>query len=142
MAKRRVGSKEQRVGSYVMINCELNYLLNANIWLTNALDTTCTYRPRKIKYIIAVCVLRSKTNMVSSQTSQVRLIKSVKTNAKKQNGRKAVLVVRRLIDDKGFHTRTEVDIKSNRVAEVMQEINSDVQEISLRTTPPVVRSIL
>jgi hypothetical protein len=85
-----------------------------------------------------VCVLRSKTNNFASQQSQVRLIKSVKANAKKQNSRKVVLVVRRLIDDKGFHTKTEVDIKSNRVAEVMREINSDVQGISLRTTPPVV----
>lgn len=89
-----------------------------------------------------VYVLRSTTKIVFSQKSQVRLIKSVKSDSKKQSGRKAVLVVRRLIDDKGFHTKTEVDLKSNRVAEVMREINSDVEEISLRTIPPVVRDIL
>lgn len=50
------------------------------------------------------------------------------------------MVVRRLIDDKGFHTKTEVDIKSRRVAQVMQEINSDVEDISLKTNPPVVSS--
>lgn len=75
---------------------------------------------------------------MNSQKSQYRLIKTEKSDVKKQNGRKAVLVVRRLIDEKGFHTSTEVDIKSGWVAEAMQEINADVEGISLRTTPPMV----
>ena len=50
------------------------------------------------------------------------------------------MVVRRLIDEKGFHTKTEVDIKSKHVAEAMQDINSDVEDISLRESPPVVSS--
>ncbi|KAI8223531.1 ATP-dependent zinc metalloprotease FtsH [Colletotrichum sp. SAR 10_86] len=52
--------------------------------------------------------------------------------------KKAVLMVRRLINDKGIHTETKIDIKSKRVAQVMQEINADVEEVSLKTNPPVV----
>ncbi len=74
-----------------------------------------------------------------SQTSRSRLIKSVKSDTKR-NARKVVLVVRRMMDDRGFHIKTEVDIKSSRVAQVMRDINSDVEGISLRTTPPVVSS--
>ncbi|KAK1965454.1 P-loop containing nucleoside triphosphate hydrolase protein [Colletotrichum sublineola] len=42
------------------------------------------------------------------------------------------------MDEKGFHAKTEVDIKSRHIAQVMQEINSDVEDISLKSNPPVV----
>ncbi|KAF4820558.1 ATP-dependent zinc metalloprotease FtsH [Colletotrichum siamense] len=72
------------------------------------------------------------------RAGQIRLIKSEKSNIGKQNRKKAVLMVRRLINDKGIHTETKIDIKSKRVAQVMQEINADVEEVSLKTNPPVV----
>ncbi|KAF3801960.1 putative inactive ATP-dependent zinc metalloprotease FTSHI 3 [Colletotrichum gloeosporioides] len=72
------------------------------------------------------------------RTSQVRLIKSVKSDAKKQNSRKAILRVRRLMDDNGVHIRTEVDIQSKRISQVIQEINTDVEGISPNRNPPVV----
>lgn len=62
----------------------------------------------------------------------------MKSDTKKQNGRKALLRVRRLMDETGFHTKTEVDIKSSRLTQVMREINSDVEDISLKSNPPVV----
>lgn len=73
-----------------------------------------------------------------SQSGQTRLIKTIKSNVKRQSGRKAVLVVRRIINEKGLLMNTEVDIKSRHVTQVMQEINSDVEDISLKTNPPVV----
>lgn len=45
------------------------------------------------------------------------------------------MVVRRLIDVKGFHTGTEIDIKSGRLAKVLQEINPDVEGVSLTALP-------
>ncbi|KAH0432949.1 hypothetical protein CcaCcLH18_06064 [Colletotrichum camelliae] len=69
---------------------------------------------------------------------QVRLVKSIKSDTKKQNKRKAVLRVRRLVDENGVHNKTEVDIKSKHISQVMQEINPDVESISLKKNPPVV----
>lgn len=45
------------------------------------------------------------------------------------------MVVRRIIDGKGFHTGTEVDIKSGRLAKVLQELNPDVEGVSLTAIP-------
>ncbi|KAJ3957198.1 hypothetical protein N0V92_006230 [Colletotrichum tropicale] len=42
------------------------------------------------------------------------------------------------MDENGVHTKTEVDIKSKRISQVMQEINPDVENISLIKNPPVV----
>ncbi|KAK3389893.1 P-loop containing nucleoside triphosphate hydrolase protein [Podospora didyma] len=42
------------------------------------------------------------------------------------------------MDSKGYHIRTDVDIKSHLLIEVLREINFDVEDISLLTTPPVV----
>ncbi|KAF5010744.1 hypothetical protein FDECE_3099 [Fusarium decemcellulare] len=72
------------------------------------------------------------------QNSHVRLIKSVKQERKKFARRRVVLVVRRLVDGKGFHIGTEVDIESKHVTEAMRDINSDVEDISLSGSPPVV----
>ncbi|KAK7702860.1 hypothetical protein SLS64_009471 [Diaporthe eres] len=74
-------------------------------------------------------------NFTSRQTSQTRLVKSGKSNIDAKSSRKATLVVRRLIDGKGFHTGTEVDIKSSRLAKVLQEINPDVEGVSLTAIP-------
>ena len=56
----------------------------------------------------------------------------------KRGSQKAVLVVRRIFDSKGFLTNTEVDIKSEKVSNVMLEINADVEGLSLRKNPPLV----
>lgn len=72
---------------------------------------------------------------MSRQTSQTRLVKSGKSNIDVKSSRKATLVVRRLIDGKGFHTGTEVDIKSSRLAKVLQEVNPDVEGVSLTAIP-------
>lgn len=72
---------------------------------------------------------------MSSQTSQTRLVKSGKSNIDSKSSRKATLVVRRLIDGKGFHIGTEVDIKSSRLAKVLQETNPDVEGVSLTAIP-------
>ncbi|KAK3315617.1 P-loop containing nucleoside triphosphate hydrolase protein [Apodospora peruviana] len=68
---------------------------------------------------------------------RVVLVKSLKPDVKK-HGRKVLAVVRRITDEKGFLTKTEVDIKSEVLARIMEEINADVEGISLRTKPPVV----
>jgi len=73
-----------------------------------------------------------------STQGQVRLVKTTKPESRKQS-RNALLVVRRLINTKGIHTHTEVDVKSGLLAEVMLEINIGVEGISLRGNPPVVK---
>lgn len=79
-------------------------------------------------------------NVLSSQTSQTRLVKSGRSNLDTKSSRKATLVVRRLIDVKGFHTGTDVDIKSKRIAKVLQEYNPDVEGVSLTAVPLQVRT--
>lgn len=44
-------------------------------------------------------------------------------------------MIRRLIDVKGFHTGTDVDIKSKRIAKVLQESDPDVEGVSLTAVP-------
>ncbi|KAK0743541.1 P-loop containing nucleoside triphosphate hydrolase protein [Schizothecium vesticola] len=72
------------------------------------------------------------------QTGQTRLVKTERSELKRQSGRKGVLCVRRIFDNKGLLTKTDVDIKSSHVATAMQDMHSDVDGISLRTRPPVV----
>ncbi|KAF8521951.1 P-loop containing nucleoside triphosphate hydrolase protein [Hysterangium stoloniferum] len=56
---------------------------------------------------------------------------------KKQNNKKKhVLVVRRIINYKGQHQGTEVDIKSPVLCEVLQEINKGVEGLKLNRSPP------
>lgn len=74
----------------------------------------------------------------SSQNSKSTLVKSVKSDLDRQNRRKPVLVVRRVIDGKGFHTKTEADIRSQHVALAMREMHKDVEDVSLRAKPPMV----
>ncbi|KAJ7054051.1 P-loop containing nucleoside triphosphate hydrolase protein [Mycena amicta] len=59
---------------------------------------------------------------------------------KKLNSKKPVLVVRRLIDEKGRHTETEVDIKSGALCRVLLEINSDVEGLTLTYHNPVMET--
>ncbi|KAJ7762396.1 P-loop containing nucleoside triphosphate hydrolase protein [Mycena maculata] len=60
--------------------------------------------------------------------------------AKKLSNKKPVLVVRRLIDDKGRHNGTEVDVKSVGLCQVLLELNADVEGFSLTFHNPVIQS--
>ncbi|KAJ6623166.1 P-loop containing nucleoside triphosphate hydrolase protein [Mycena sp. CBHHK59/15] len=57
---------------------------------------------------------------------------------KKLSNKKPVLIIRRLIDEKGRHTGTEIDIKSTILCQVLLEINSDVEGLTLTANNPVI----
>jgi hypothetical protein len=85
-----------------------------------------------------VLLAEGVSDAFNSQSSQKRLIKSAKNDIKKYSSKKAVLIVRRIINEKGQHTDTEVDIRSRWLAQVMQKINGDVEGLSLKKFPPCV----
>ena len=58
---------------------------------------------------------------------------------KKLDKKKPVLVERRIINYKGVHTHTEVDIKSHALRDLLIDINKDVEGLSLKKEPPFVR---
>lgn len=66
-----------------------------------------------------------------------KLKKSAKPE-KKKGKETSVIVVRRRIDHKGRHFETAIDVYSPIVAEVLSEINENVQRTKLKNTPPVV----
>lgn len=53
--------------------------------------------------------------------------------------KKPVLVERRIINHKGIHTHTEVDVKSQKLRDILIDINKDVEGLSLKKEPPFVR---
>ena len=61
---------------------------------------------------------------------------------KKLDKKKPVLVERRIINYKGIHTHTEVDIKSIALRDVLIDINKDVEGLSLKKEPPFVRNFV
>ncbi|PBK97441.1 P-loop containing nucleoside triphosphate hydrolase protein [Armillaria gallica] len=68
-----------------------------------------------------------------------RTSKSVNSKAKSTNNKKPVLFVRRIIDDKGRYDRTEVDVLSRRLRDVLTEINHDVLQFRLVGDPATAR---
>ncbi|KAJ7492123.1 P-loop containing nucleoside triphosphate hydrolase protein [Mycena latifolia] len=60
--------------------------------------------------------------------------------AKKLSSKKPVLVVRRIIDEKGRHSGTEVDIKSVPLCQLLLDINTDVEGLTLTFNNPVIQS--
>ena len=74
------------------------------------------------------------------RTYTIKHIKSGKPD-KKLDRKKPVLVERRIINYKGLHTHTEVDVKSLALRDVLVEINKDVEGLSLLKEPPFVRLI-
>ncbi|KAG0704003.1 P-loop containing nucleoside triphosphate hydrolase protein [Suillus ampliporus] len=56
---------------------------------------------------------------------------------KKLNHKKPVLIVRRIIDEKGRHVATEIDIRSLALCEVLTEIHKDVDGLELMRSAPV-----
>lgn len=71
------------------------------------------------------------------RTYTTKLIKSGKPD-KKLDRKKPVLVERRIINYKGQHTHTEVDVKSPALRDVLIELNKDVEGLSLLKEPPFV----
>ena len=73
------------------------------------------------------------------RTYTTKLVKSGKPD-KKLDKKKPVLVERRIINHKGQHTHTEVDVKSQSLRQALLDINHDVEGLSLKKEPPFVRS--
>ncbi|KAE9403437.1 hypothetical protein BT96DRAFT_1016993 [Gymnopus androsaceus JB14] len=71
------------------------------------------------------------------RTFSQTLRKTAKPVAKHRGKKQPILVVRRIIDYKGRLAATEVDIKSPALAEVLREINKDVDGLTLNKSPPV-----
>ncbi|KAJ7103087.1 P-loop containing nucleoside triphosphate hydrolase protein [Mycena belliarum] len=65
-----------------------------------------------------------------------------KTNkpSKKLSNKKPVLVVRRVINRKGEHVATEIDVKSAALVSVLLDINKDVESLTLTPTNPLITS--
>ena len=74
------------------------------------------------------------------RTYTTKLIKSGKPD-KKLDRKKPVLVERRIINHKGQHTHTEVDVKSPALRDILIEINKDVEGLSLLKEPPFVSQL-
>ncbi|KAI9713538.1 MAG: hypothetical protein M1820_000920 [Bogoriella megaspora] len=74
---------------------------------------------------------------VFRRTYQYKLIKSAKPEKSKSSGKNAALVVRRIINSKGQHVKTEVDIQSRTLTAVLIEINEAVDGLSLNKVPAV-----
>ena len=71
------------------------------------------------------------------RTYTTKLVKSGKPD-KKLDKKKPVLVERRIINHKGQHTHTEVDVKSPALRDILIEINKHVEGLSLLKEPPFV----
>ncbi|KAJ4480946.1 P-loop containing nucleoside triphosphate hydrolase protein [Lentinula aciculospora] len=59
------------------------------------------------------------------------------TKVAPKNRKKHVLLVRRIIDSKGRHVSTDIDVKSPALAEVLREINKGVAGLTLNRNPPL-----
>ncbi len=75
------------------------------------------------------------------RTYSTKLIKSGKPD-KKLDRKKPVLVERRIINHKGIHTHTEVDVKSPALRDILIHLNKDVEGLSLLKEPPFVSHFL
>ncbi len=96
------------------------------------LASTCeldTFPTNAIAYIGLALLRRSYTT---------KLVKTGKD--KSLDRKKPVLVERRIINYKGIHTHTEVDVKSQKLRDALIDINKDVEGLSLKKEPPFVRS--
>ncbi|KAF8522857.1 P-loop containing nucleoside triphosphate hydrolase protein, partial [Gautieria morchelliformis] len=63
--------------------------------------------------------------------------KTHKPVKKRVSDKKPVLLVLRIIDHRGQLERTEIEIKSQALCDVLMDINSDVQGLELNRNPPV-----
>ncbi len=67
------------------------------------------------------------------------LRKSNKPTKSKFSKKKTVLTVMRIINAKGRHERTTVEIKSQHLFELLLDINSNMDELVEGRSPPTVR---
>ncbi|KAL8686930.1 MAG: hypothetical protein Q9218_006760 [Villophora microphyllina] len=76
----------------------------------------------------------------SRKDRQVHFVKTAKAGLSKANQErfnKTVLVVRRIISKQGMVARTEVDVKSTLLRDVLLDINKDVEGLELHKSPPM-----
>ena len=76
--------------------------------------------------------------MALRRTYSTKLVKPGKPD-KRLDKKKPVLVERRIINHKGQHNHTEVNVKSQALCDIFIEINKDVEGLSLKKEPPFVR---
>lgn len=67
-----------------------------------------------------------------------RTVKPADILNRKYRKRNPVLVVRRIIDYKGRYNGTVVDVMSKVVADILFDINKDVENLTLNQVPPQV----
>ncbi|KAI1371957.1 P-loop containing nucleoside triphosphate hydrolase protein [Hypoxylon crocopeplum] len=72
----------------------------------------------------------------SGSTKLEKTIKPREKLERKYGKRNPVLVVRRIISQKGRHVQTVIDIRSKFVADALIEINKDVEDLNLNKSPP------
>ncbi|KAI0033879.1 P-loop containing nucleoside triphosphate hydrolase protein [Vararia minispora EC-137] len=72
------------------------------------------------------------------RTFSNNLRKSSKPKKANRRDRKYALVVRRLIDERGRHHDTAIDIKSDALCQVLQDINEGVESLELSQNAPQV----
>ena len=94
--------------------------------------STCELLPRCLQEIEPVILTDC-----NRRTYTTKLVKSGKPD-KKLDRKKPVLVERRIINHKGQHTHTEVDVKSRTLCDILIELNKDVEGLSLLKEPPFV----
>ncbi|KAF7532750.1 hypothetical protein G7054_g7709 [Neopestalotiopsis clavispora] len=82
---------------------------------------------------------KSRISRFDLRTNQTILKKTVKPREKASHSTKPLLVVRRIIDHRGHHTGTIVDIKSSSIVEALLDLNESVEGTSLRKTPPTAK---
>lgn len=84
--------------------------------------------------------LRCKNSLVlPRRTFSTTLRKTNKAvQQKRQVSKKVVLVVRRIVDRRGQVQRTEIDIRSAALCQVLMEINRDVEGLELTRAQPTV----
>ncbi|KAI0062759.1 P-loop containing nucleoside triphosphate hydrolase protein [Artomyces pyxidatus] len=70
------------------------------------------------------------------RTSSYALRKTAKPKTTGSKNRKLALVVRRLIDERGRYTGTEIDIKSSALCDVLVQINEGVESLDLSRREP------
>ncbi|KAF8576015.1 P-loop containing nucleoside triphosphate hydrolase protein [Ramaria rubella] len=98
---------------------------------TNSQPPEATLIPNRIapwQLILDVC----------RRTFSDTLRKTNKTAKDKFSNKKPALVVRRIINSKGQHVATKVDVRSPALCEVLQGLNDDVEGSELSRNPPVV----
>lgn len=76
-------------------------------------------------------------DFVYRRTYTTKLVKTGKD--KSLDRKKPVLVERRIINHKGIHTHTEVDVKSQQLRDILIDLNKEVEGLSLKKEPPFVR---